>query len=110
MTRADRGDTGGKSPLDALAHRWLRTVKTQSFIPGSRARARMLLRDLLEQLVAAGRAEPFEPAVGARVGADLVTARMAAPGVVSATQWHPDPEDEDEEPLPTALVAVARRR
>jgi SAM-dependent methyltransferase len=35
---------------------------------------------------------------------------LQPPGVVSATQWHPDPEDEDEEPLPTALVAVARRR
>jgi hypothetical protein len=32
------------------------------------------------------------------------------PGVVSATYWHPDPDEEDETPVPAALVAVARKR
>jgi SAM-dependent methyltransferase len=32
------------------------------------------------------------------------------PGVVSAGEWHPDPDAEDGPPQPTALVAVARKR
>ncbi|MFI6079217.1 SAM-dependent methyltransferase [Actinoplanes sp. NPDC051343] len=32
------------------------------------------------------------------------------PGVVSAGQWRPDSDEEDEHPQPTALVAVGRRR
>ena len=35
---------------------------------------------------------------------------LVAPGVVSATYWHPDPDEADESPQPTALVAVARKR
>jgi SAM-dependent methyltransferase len=35
---------------------------------------------------------------------------LLPPGVVSTDQWHPDPEDHDELPQPTALVAVGRRR
>ena len=31
------------------------------------------------------------------------------PGIVSATQWHPDPTAPPEAPQPTALVAVARK-
>jgi SAM-dependent methyltransferase len=31
------------------------------------------------------------------------------PGVVAATSWYPDPEDDDEPPQPTALVAWARK-
>jgi SAM-dependent methyltransferase len=33
-----------------------------------------------------------------------------APGVVSATDWHPDPDEADDPPQPTALVAVCRKR
>jgi SAM-dependent methyltransferase len=32
------------------------------------------------------------------------------PGVVAATDWHPDPDEADDPPQPTALVAVARKR
>jgi len=41
------------------------------------------------------------------IGADF---EIVEPGVVSATYWHPDPEEEDETPVPSALVAVARKR
>jgi hypothetical protein len=30
--------------------------------------------------------------------------------VVSATDWHPDPDEADDPPQPSALVAVARKR
>ena len=35
---------------------------------------------------------------------------LVAPGVVSATDWHPDPDEADDPPQPTALVVVARKR
>lgn len=35
---------------------------------------------------------------------------VVAPGVVSATDWHPDPDEADDPPQPTALVVVARKR
>ena len=35
---------------------------------------------------------------------------LLPPAVVTADQWHPDPDDEAEQPHPTALVAVGRRR
>jgi SAM-dependent methyltransferase len=49
-------------------------------------------------------------------GADEIAALLGAefellePGVVSATDWHPDPDEGDDPPQPTALVAVARKR
>jgi hypothetical protein len=35
---------------------------------------------------------------------------LIEPGVVGATEWHPDPDEADDPPQPTALVAVARKR
>jgi SAM-dependent methyltransferase len=35
---------------------------------------------------------------------------LLPPGVVSAGEWRPDPDADDEAPQPTALVAVARKR
>ena len=35
-------------------------------------------------------------------------AGMRTPGVVIATDWHPDP-DADDDPQPSALVVVARK-
>jgi SAM-dependent methyltransferase len=35
---------------------------------------------------------------------------IVEPGLVAATDWHPDPEEAGEPPQPIALVAVARRR
>jgi SAM-dependent methyltransferase len=35
---------------------------------------------------------------------------LVGPGVVSSTDWLPDPDEADEPPQPTALVAVARKR
>jgi diguanylate cyclase len=85
MTRADHGATGEASSLNALAQQWLRRVKAAGFVPGKSARARALLRELLQQLVAAVRAEPFDASVGRRVGMDLVAGRMADPGVLGVS-------------------------
>ena len=35
---------------------------------------------------------------------------LVEPGVVGATDWHPDPDEAGEPPQPTALVALARKR
>jgi hypothetical protein len=35
---------------------------------------------------------------------------IVAPGLVSATDWRPDPDEKDDPPQPAALVAVARKR
>ncbi|XVV16384.1 EAL domain-containing protein [Actinoplanes sp. CA-131856] len=43
------------------------------------------MSDLLEEFVAAVRAEPFDPAPGARIGAELVDLRMSAPPVLGTT-------------------------
>ncbi|MGK5682587.1 putative bifunctional diguanylate cyclase/phosphodiesterase [Actinoplanes sp. URMC 104] len=72
-------------PLGALAGDWLRKVAAAGFVPGVRARARAALHDLLEEFVAAVRAEPFDPAPGARIGAELVDLRMSAPPVIGTT-------------------------
>ena len=85
MTRADHGATGEASSLTTLAQQWLRRVKVAGFVPGKNARAQALLRELLEELVAAVRAEPFDASVGRRVGADLVAGRMADPAVLGVS-------------------------
>jgi diguanylate cyclase (GGDEF)-like protein len=79
--RLDTDDTG----LADLARDWLRDVARAGFVPGVRARARAALRELLDELVAAVRAEPFDPAAGHRVGTELVDLRMAAPPVIGST-------------------------
>ena len=35
---------------------------------------------------------------------------VVEPGIGSATDWHPDPDEAEDPPQPTALVAVARKR
>ncbi|WP_127501079.1 putative bifunctional diguanylate cyclase/phosphodiesterase [Actinoplanes solisilvae] len=71
--------------LAALTDDWLRGVAAAGFVPGVRARARAALHDLLEEFVAAVRAEPFDPAPGTRIGAELVDLRMSAPPVIGTT-------------------------
>ena len=71
--------------LAALTDDWLRGVAAAGFVPGVRARARAALHDLLEEFVAAVRAEPFDPAPGSRIGAELVDLRMSAPPVLGTT-------------------------
>ncbi|MFG1991909.1 putative bifunctional diguanylate cyclase/phosphodiesterase [Actinoplanes sp. NPDC048988] len=63
----------------------MRGVVAAGFVPGVRSRARAALRDLLEEFVAAVRAEPFDPSRGARIGAELVDLRMSAPPVLGTT-------------------------
>ncbi|MCO8269171.1 EAL domain-containing protein [Actinoplanes sp. TRM 88003] len=69
----------------ALTDEWLRGVVAAGFVPGVRARARSALEDLLEEFVAAVRAEPFDPAPGRRIGVELVDLRMSAPPVLGTT-------------------------
>src|SRR3954469_25087449 len=68
-----------------LTREWLRGVTRVGFVPGVRARARAALQDLLDELIAAVRAEPFDPAAGDRIGAELVDLRMSAPPVIGMT-------------------------
>jgi EAL domain-containing protein (putative c-di-GMP-specific phosphodiesterase class I)/GGDEF domain-containing protein len=68
-----------------LTQEWLQGITRAGFVPGVRARARAALHDLLDELVAAVRAEPFDPAVGHRIGAELVDLRMSAPPVIGMT-------------------------
>ena len=68
-----------------LTGEWLRGVTRAGFVPGVRARARAALDELLEELIAAVRAEPFDPAAGHRIGAELVELRMSAPPVIGMT-------------------------
>ena len=53
---------GHPPDLSVLAREWLRGVTRFGFVPGVRARARAALHELLEEIVAALRAEPFDPA------------------------------------------------
>jgi diguanylate cyclase len=73
------------SALSELARLWLRGVTAAGFVPGPRARAGRALEDLLRQVIGAVRAEPFDPAVGWRIGAELVRLRMSAPEVLGST-------------------------
>jgi diguanylate cyclase (GGDEF)-like protein len=71
--------------FEALTGEWLKAVTAAGFVPGPRARARAALSDLLQQVAAAVRAEPFDRAPGIRVGAELVALHMSAPQVIGAT-------------------------
>jgi diguanylate cyclase (GGDEF)-like protein len=71
--------------LTELARMWLRGVTTAGFVPGPRARARHALEDLLREIITAVQAEPFDPAEGRRIGAELVSLRMSAPEVLGTT-------------------------
>ena len=68
-----------------LTREWLRGVTRAGFVPGPRARAHAALQELLDELIAAVRAEPFDPAAGDRIGAELVDLRMSAPPVIGMT-------------------------
>src|SRR6201999_2137137 len=85
QTVSDPGMTIEDTGLTGLAEQWLRGVVTAGFVPGVRAKARAALRDLVDEMVAAVRAEPFDPARGYRIGVELVDLRMAAPAVLGAT-------------------------
>ncbi|MFG1607557.1 putative bifunctional diguanylate cyclase/phosphodiesterase [Actinoplanes sp. NPDC049265] len=79
------GPSGVGEPASAAAARqWLREVAGQGFVP-HRDRARTVLRGLLRRLLAAARAEPFDPAAGRPIGAAMVEARMASPHVLGVT-------------------------
>ncbi|WP_157437369.1 putative bifunctional diguanylate cyclase/phosphodiesterase [Actinoplanes subtropicus] len=83
MTRT--GPDGADEPaLDALTQHWLRQIAALGFLP-HKAHARVVLGEQLRLLVAAARAEPFDPAPARQVGAALVAARVAAPGVLGVS-------------------------
>jgi diguanylate cyclase (GGDEF)-like protein len=68
-----------------LARSWLRAVAAVTFVPGPRTRTRTVLEELLQRLVRALRAEPFDPSTGYRIGVDLVRARLSSPAVLGET-------------------------
>ena len=83
MTRT--GSHGADEPaLDAVARQWLRQVAEQGFVP-RRDHARAVLSGLLRHLVAAARADPFDPTAARPVGDALVEARMASPHILAAS-------------------------
>jgi hypothetical protein len=53
-------------------------------------------------------ATPVVVRTRAELAALLGPFQPVEPGIVIATDWHPDP-DADDEPQPSALVAVARK-
>ena len=63
----------------AFAEAWLTAIGHASFVPGGPTRTRAVLAGLALRLCAAARAEPFDPAAGYSVGADLVAANISAP-------------------------------
>ncbi len=102
---------GVEAILAALTRDWLRDITRAGFVPGVRARARAALQDLLEESVAAVRAEPFDPAVGSRIGAELVDLRMSAPPVIGSTvrllaARLPDLVDGDAEAVRVRVLAL----
>jgi diguanylate cyclase (GGDEF)-like protein len=86
MGHPDTRSTGRDGDAVAeLARWWLRGVTSVAFVPGPRSRARIALRELLAQIIAAVTAEPFDPRAGDRFGAQLVQWRMAAPEILGTT-------------------------
>jgi diguanylate cyclase (GGDEF)-like protein len=71
--------------LAPLVRAWATAVHRARFVPMSRAERSQLLHGLAAQLATALRAEPFDPAVGHRVGAALVAAHYNAPEVLART-------------------------
>jgi len=64
---------------------WAKALHRSCYVPMSRAERCALLAGLADQLATALRAEPFDPAAGARVGAALVASDYTAPEVLSGT-------------------------
>src|SRR2546430_10605603 len=71
--------------VTGLAGSWMRAVAGANFVPGGQARARAALEDLLYRLIAALRAEPFDPSRGHRVGIDLVATHVSSPAALGET-------------------------
>jgi diguanylate cyclase (GGDEF)-like protein len=72
-------------PAAVLADLWLQRVVRANFMPAGRARARAVLESLVRRLVGGLTAEPFDPAVGYRVGADLVATNISSPRALGET-------------------------
>jgi diguanylate cyclase len=68
-----------------FAHRWSRAVAHANFAPGGRAHTREVLCRLTGELADALTAAEFDPAVGHRVGCELVRNHMATPRALGVT-------------------------
>ncbi len=71
-------DVAADVDVEELAGRWLRAVSDTSYVPMSGAQVLVFLRDLVQRLRDALRADPFDPAPARRVGADLVAANFTS--------------------------------
>jgi len=64
---------------------WAQALQATRYVPATRAERYELLNGLAERLAAGLIAEPFDPAVGYRIGVDLVAADYALPESLGAT-------------------------
>ena len=75
----------GPQPVDRAGSSGVRLVTDAAELAEWHAAEGAPQEYLLEEFVAAVRAEPFDPAPGARIGAELVDLRMSAPPVIGTT-------------------------
>ncbi|HEU5471470.1 MAG TPA: bifunctional diguanylate cyclase/phosphodiesterase [Actinophytocola sp.] len=75
----------GARRRERLVQAWVKAIVGTAFVPGGRERVRAVVEDSLRRLAEALAAEPFEPAVGYHVGADLVAAEISAPQALGDT-------------------------
>jgi diguanylate cyclase (GGDEF)-like protein len=78
-------DAQSAAAVARFALRWSRAVAHANFVPGGRARARDTLRRLTADLAGALTAAELDPAVGYRVGRDLVHGNLATPRALGIT-------------------------
>jgi diguanylate cyclase (GGDEF)-like protein len=68
-----------------LARAWAGAVGKTSYLPMDRGEIERYLADIAERLDSAARTEPFVPAVGHQLGADLAAIGLAAPEALGRT-------------------------
>src|SRR5215470_2298158 len=98
MASAARGPDGGERPsgpagsdpdmarrVDTLVRAWGREIAQVNFVPGGPGQIRDVLGKSLRQLAGALTAAAFDPAVGYRIGFDLVAARITSPQALNCT-------------------------
>jgi diguanylate cyclase (GGDEF)-like protein len=79
----ERPDAGGK--IDRVVQEWSSALVAAGSVPLSPSERQRVLTTLARRLGGALTAEPFDPAAGRRIGADLVAAGFATPEVLGRT-------------------------
>ncbi|MBB5911338.1 diguanylate cyclase (GGDEF)-like protein/PAS domain S-box-containing protein [Nocardia transvalensis] len=89
----------------ALAREWRTAVSGTGFVPMTQSELEQLLTRLLEQLLTAVTADPFDGAAAADVGAHLVRANLTDPQVLARTSRALAPLAEWMAPLRERVIA-----